>query len=133
MKKLLLLSIPLFTLISCGAAYNIQSTVNSNQWYAVEMRPSQIKYNGLVFYKKQLNDKEYIAVFYDESLSDDGRYYNNKLWESYGWTMGDKMTASAYASKPRASTLHINLKSGVAVYINPAIKFSVFRATKNSY
>lgn len=133
MKKLLLLLISLITLIGCGAASNIESTANSNQWYAVDMKPSQIKYNGEIFYTKKLNDKEYIVVFYDGSLTDDARHYQNKLWESYGWTIGDKMTASAYASKPRIGALHISIKRGVAVYINPKDEFSVYRVTKKVY
>ena len=134
MKKLiLLLFIPLVSFLGCASAFNIQSTVNSNQWYAVEMRPSQIKYNGDYFYTKKLNDKEYIAVYYDESLEEDNRYYNNKLWESYGWTMGsENMTASAYASSPRSSTLHINVKRGVAVYLSPETKFSVYRVMRTT-
>ncbi len=131
MKKLTSLFL-LLVFLGCAAAFDIQSTANSNQWYPVEMRPSQIKYNGDYFYTKKLNDNEYIAVYYDESLREDGRYYNNKLWESYGWTMGEMMTASAYASKPRLSTLHISVKRGVAVYLNPASEFSVYRVVRAS-
>ena len=110
MKKLLLLLI-IITLNSCGSASRLQGSATSNNWYAVEMKPSQITYNGNTIYSKRLNDNEYIIVYYDESLEDDARYYQNKLWESYGWTIGDKMTASAYASKPRVSTLHISIKN----------------------
>ncbi len=131
MKKLISLFL-LLTFLGCATAFDIQSTVNSNQWYAVEMRPSQIKYNGDYFYTKKLNDNEYIAVYYDESLSEDGRYYNNKLWESYGWIMGEMMTASVYARQPRLSTLHISVKRGVAVYLNPASEFSVYRVVRTS-
>jgi hypothetical protein len=133
MKRLLLLLIPLISLIGCGAASNINSTANSNLWYAVEMRPSQIKYNGEVFYTKELNDKEYIVVFKDSYLDDDARYYQNKLWESYGWTIGEKMTASAYASRPKIGALHISIKRGVAVYINPNDEFSIYRVSKKNY
>ena len=131
MKKLLTLLI-IATFLSCGVAGSLQGSATSYAWYPVEMRPSQIKYNGDYFYTKKINSTEYIAVYYDESLIEDGRYYNNKLWESYGWTIGDKMTASAYASKPRLSALHISVKRGVAVYLNPASEFSVYRVVRTS-
>ena len=134
MKKLiLLLSIPLLTFLGCASAFNLESTVNSKQWYPVELRPSQIKYNGDYFYTKKLYNDEYVAVYYDESITEDAEFYNNKLWESYGWTMGaETMTASAYASSPKSSTLHINVKSGVAVYLSPDTKFSVYRVIRTT-
>jgi hypothetical protein len=127
MKKLLFLLVFIPLMFGCGSAASIQGSATSNNWYAVEMKPSQITYNGNTIYSKRLNDNEYIIVYYDESLEDDARYYQNKLWESYGWTIGDKMTASAYASKPRVSTLYISVKRGVAVYLNPESEFSVYR------
>lgn len=136
MKKylLLLLFIPFaFTLNGCGSAASIQGSATSGNWYAVEMRPSQVTYNGDVIYSKKLNESEYIEVYYDESLESDDRYYSNKLWESYGWTIGDKMTASAYAGKPRSSALHISVKRGVAIYMNPASEFSIFKVVKKRY
>ena len=135
MRKLLflLVFIPFALLLnSCGSAASIQGSATSNSWHGVEMKPSQIKYNGDTFYTKKLNDNEYIAVYYDESLEDDARYYNNKLWESYGWTIGDKMTASGYASRPRVSTLHISVKRGVAMYLNPSSEFAVFKVVKTN-
>ena len=133
MKKLiLLLFIPLVSFLGCGAAGSLQGSAMSSAWYPVEMRPSQIKYNGDYFYTKKIKDDEYIAVYYDESLDADGRYYNNKLWESYGWTMGDKMTASAYASSPRSSALHISVKRGVAVYLSPDNKYSIYKVVKTT-
>jgi hypothetical protein len=133
MKKLiLLLFIPLLTFLGCGVAGSLQGSANSSNWYPVEMRPSQIKYNGDYFYTKKINKTEYIVVYYDESLDADDRYYNNKLWESYGWTIGDKMTASQYASSPRSSTLHISVKRGVAVYLNPESQFAVFRVVRTT-
>ena len=32
----------------------------------------------------------------------------------------------------RSSTLHINVKSGVAVYLNPATQFSVYRVVRTT-
>ena len=131
MKKLiLLLFIPLLMFLGCGSASSLLGSTTSNNWYAVEMRPSQITYSGDVIYRKDLNKNEYIIVYYDDALEDDARYYNNKLWESYGWTIGDKMTASAYAGRPCNSCLHISIKRGVAVYKNPKSEFSVFRVVK---
>jgi len=134
MKKLLLLLVPIALILnSCGSASSIQGSAQSGNWYAVEMKPSQITYNGSVIYSKKLNENQYIEVYYDESLESDDRYYSNKLWESYGWTIGDKMTASAYAGKPRSSALHISVKRGVAIYMNPASEFSIFKVVKKSY
>ena len=133
MKNLLILFASITILISCGSAASLQGSATSGNWYAVEMRPSQITYNGDVIYSKKLNETEYIEVYYDESLEDDARYYNNKLWESYGWTIGDKMTASGYAMSPRSSALHISVKRGVAIYKNPASEFSVFKVVKKRY
>tara|TARA_B110000003_G_scaffold238722_1_gene244454 strand:+ start:224 stop:631 length:408 start_codon:yes stop_codon:yes gene_type:complete len=130
MKKFILLLV-LTSFVSCGSASSIQGSATYNSWYAVEMKPSQITYNGNTIYSKKLNDTYYVIVYYDESLEDDARYYHNKLWESYGWTIGsDKMTASGYANKPKVSSLHISVKRGVAIYSNPAGEFSIFRVVK---
>ena len=126
-KLLVLLFLPL--MIGCGVTYNLKNTVNSNSWYPVELRPSQISTNGEVFYVERLNDSEYIDIYFDDELFEDGTYYYNQLFSSYGWTRGggNIITASQFASRPSHSTLHISIKRGIAIYIYPDQEFQVFK------
>lgn len=125
-KLLLLLFIPLLS--GCGAALSIKQTVNGNGWYPVSMRPSQISLNGDAIYANELNDNEFIEVYFDDSLVIDGAYYYNQLLASYGWTPtgGGKIVASQYSTLPSFSTLHISIKRGVAIYIYPDEGYDIF-------
>jgi hypothetical protein len=131
MKKILIL-FSLFFIVSCGVTYNIQGTVNNYTWFPVNMKPSQVDLNGAVFYTADLKNNESVSVYNDDALHQDGNYYRNELWKSYGWTVGtgSRATASAYASAPSNSTLYISIKRGVAIYIYPDGKFQVFKAEK---
>ena len=135
MRKMLVLlfAIALTGNSSCGVASNIQKTVKSNKWFGVNMKPSDVDTTGSVFYSATLKNGEMISVYYDDELYEDGTYYRNQLWESYGWTMGvgQFATASSYAVKPSQSTLHISIKRGVAIYIFPDSEFRIFRVSKN--
>ena len=125
-KLLLLLFIPLLS--GCGAALSIKQTVNGNGWYPVSMRPSQISLNGDGFYANELNDNEFIEVYFDDSLVIDGAYYYHQLLASYGWTptSGGKIVASQYSTLPSRSTLHISVKRGVAIYLYPDEVYDIF-------
>lgn len=94
------------------------------------MKPSQVNDGGAVFYSQTLKNGEIVSVYYDDALIEDGNYYRNQLWESFGWTVGtySQATASAYASKPSNSSLYISVKRGVALYIYPDGKFQVYKA-----
>ena len=135
MKKVfvLLFAIALTGNSSCGVAANLQNTVKSNKWFGVNMKPSDVDTTGSVFYSATLKNGEMISVYADAELVEDGGYYRNQLWESYGWTMGvgQFATASSYAVKPSQSTLHISIKRGVAIYIYPDSTFQIFKVIKN--
>ena len=53
-------------------------------------------------------------------------------YKEHNLRMGDKMTASAYASSPRSSALHISVKRGVAVYLSPDNKYSIYKVVKTT-
>ena len=132
MKKILYFFL-LALFLACGSASTLLKSATTSNWYGVELRPSQVLTNGDNFYTRPLNNKEneYITVFYDTSLYQDGTYYYNQLWASYGWNRnGDILTASQYAVKPNNSTLHISVKRGVAIYIYPDGEFRVFRVLR---
>lgn len=125
-KLLLLILIPLLS--GCGTAISIKQTVNGNAWYPVNMRPSQISLNGYTFFTKEINDNEFIEVYFDDELLVDAAYYYNQLLASYGWTPvgGGKIVASQYSTLPSQSTLHISIKRGVAIYLYPDEGYDVF-------
>tara|TARA_R100001480_G_C4602651_1_gene163417 strand:+ start:61 stop:468 length:408 start_codon:yes stop_codon:yes gene_type:complete len=135
MKKafVLLFAIALTGNISCGVAFKLDKTVKSNRWFAVEMKPSQVKTDGSIFYSATLDNNETVSVYADAELVEDGGYYRNQLWASYGWTVGSSeiATASAYAEQPQLSTLFISIKRGVAIYIYPDSTFQIFKVIKN--
>ena len=81
MKKILYLFL-FTTLLGCGVASNLQSSSKGNGWYPVNMKPSQVETDGSVFYSQKLDDSEYIEVYYDTSLYEDGAYYYNQLMAS---------------------------------------------------
>lgn len=144
MKKiLLLLFVSLFTFSSCGTALSLKGSDDTSKWYRyqVGMKPSQLSSNGSVFYRAQINNDEYIEVYYDKSLSADATYYYNQLLQQYGWTRnGDAWSASQsdirpssvsqYSIRPSRSVLHISVKRGVAVYIYPDSFFRVFKVAR---
>ena len=132
MKKLvLLLFISILTFSSCGSSSSLKGSANTWNWYGVGMRPSQLSSDGSVFYRAQVDDEEYIEVYFDKSLSTDATYYYNQLWQQYGWSRnGDTWSASQYANRPNSAVLHISVKRGVAVYIYPESKFRVFRVVR---
>jgi hypothetical protein len=134
MKKLLYFFL-FATLLGCGVASNLQSSAKGSGWYPVNMKPSQVETDGSVFYSQKLDETEYIEVYYDSSLYEDGAYYYNQLMASYGWTPsgGGIMIASAYASKPSYSALHISVKRGVAIYMYPDTEYRVFRVARRLY
>ena len=122
----LILLFPLLT--SCAAAFNINQTVNGDSWYPVNLRPSQITLDGSKIYSNQISENGFIEVYYDDALDVDGEYYYNQLYESYGWTSasGGEFIGSSYSAIPSRSTLHISIKRGVAIYLYPDARFSVF-------
>lgn len=122
----LILLFPLLT--SCAAAFNINQTVNGDSWYPVNLRPSQITLDGSKIYSNQLSENEIIEVYYDDVLAIDGEYYYNQLYKSYGWTTasGGEFIGSPYSAIPSRGTLHISIKRGVAIYLYPDARFSVF-------
>ena len=133
MKKILYFFL-FATLLGCGVASNLQSSAKGSGWYPVNMKPSQVKTDGSVFYSQKVDDTEYIEVYYDSSLYVDGTYYYNQLYSSYGWSRsGNIQTASAYASRPSYATLHISVKRGVAIYLYPDGEFRVFRVARKLY
>ena len=132
MKKLFLLFV-LVSLSSCGIAMNLDRTAKNMNWFPIDMKPSQVKDSGEVFYTADLKNGESLSIYFDDDVYNDSNYYRNQLWESYGWTVGidSQATASAYASAPSNSTLYISIKRGVAIYIYPEGTWQIFKAHKH--
>tara|TARA_B100001939_G_scaffold321580_1_gene311300 strand:- start:4080 stop:4487 length:408 start_codon:yes stop_codon:yes gene_type:complete len=124
------------TLLGCGVASSLQGSSISNNWYPVDMKPSEYKIDGSIIYTSKLNNanNEYVEVYYDSSLQKDATYYYNELWSSYGWSRhGDDFSCTGCSSNPKVSTLHISVKRGVAIYLDETGKFSLFRVEKKQY
>lgn len=130
-KQIIIFLIPLLTFLSCYAASSLSGSLTSSFFYPVNMRPSQVKSNGSVFYTQKMNDSEYIEVYYDSDLSTDATYYYNQLMASYGWTRnGNSFSAPVGNERPSYGTLHISVKRGVAVYMYPEGEFRVFKVKR---
>jgi hypothetical protein len=131
MRRLLCLII-VVVFIGCGPTSNLRTTSTSLKWHPLDMRPSQIKRDGSIFYTTRLNNTEGISIYRDESLNDDETYYYNQLMESFGWTRdGDGFRASKLeAINPSRGILYISVRRGVAVYLYPDNTFAVYKVIR---
>ena len=118
-----------FTLDLFGIPYQVDFNEKTNKWLWVDMLPSQVKTDGDVIFKGTLKKGGYFNVYLDQSLLNDGTYYYNQLFKSYGWTRmgGGIQQASIYAKRPKLGALHISVKRGVAIYMYPDSEWQIFR------
>ena len=117
--------------MGCATTSNLRTTSTSLKWYPLDMRPSQIKRDGSIFYTTRLNNTEGISIYRDESLNDDETYYYNQLMESFGWTRdGDGFKGSHEAINPSRGILYVSIRRGVAVYLYPDNTFAVYKVIR---
>ena len=127
MKKAIILML-LATLASC-TYIGPPSSITSDKWLEVEMRPSVITYDGEIFYATYLSGGR-IGVYYDSTVSEDGSFYYHRLMQDYGWFENTKGGWSANESykRTRAGYIYINPAKRAAVYFNPSTdKYSAFK------
>jgi hypothetical protein len=106
-------------------------TRHSDKWSKHELRPSQITYDGSVFFSDNLVDGTRFGVFYDSTVNEDAGVYYHRLIKDFGWySDGDgKLTGSVYTTiRYEMGYIYVNPKRRVAVYFNPTSdKYSAYK------
>ena len=133
-KHLILFAILATFLISCDI-YNSMLLTNSaaitgktEKWVEYELIPSDITYNGEVFFERDLIDGSTLSVFWDTKVGMNSEFFYSLLWQDLGWYSDDgKWKSSGNALRPKASRLYLNPKRRVAVYLDINKQYSSFK------
>jgi len=136
--NILIISILTFTFFSCGSASHYV-TKDSDRWAEYELRPSQIKYDGEIFYNGKLNDGTVISVLYDKKVNDDAYFYYNKMMNDFNWYKNSEGGWSGKsgdyfgnARRQKNGHLYVNPIRKVALYFDPEDgDFTAFKVTFN--
>lgn len=122
---ILLFSLSTIGLNSCASF----ATATTNKWLAYELLPSKILRNGEVFFEGKLSDGSTFSVFQDDKIDIDQYYYNNLLYQDFGWRSkdADTWTGSAYNRRPKLGRIYINPRRQVAIYYYPKGTFAAFK------
>ncbi|ANW96166.1 hypothetical protein AXE80_07700 [Wenyingzhuangia fucanilytica] len=134
--NILIISILIITFYSCGSASHYV-TKNSNRWAEFELRPSQIKYDGKIFYYSKLNDDTLFGISYDNKVNDDSYFYYNKMMLDFNWYKNSEGNWSGKsgdyfgnARRLKNGHLYVNPVRKVALYFEPKDgKFTAFKVT----
>jgi hypothetical protein len=130
MKRNINIVIVLFITVAfsnCVSTFNV--TKDSDGWSKHELRPSQIKTDGSVFFGASLVDKTRFGVYYDKTIAGDGDFYYNRLMQDLGWHKNTEGGWSGeYATRIEYGYIYVNPKKRVGVYFNP--KFNKYTAYK---
>ena len=128
MKKLLPFFL-CFVFVGCGSLKTFRkASLNSNVWIGEPIRNSEIKYNGDLFFFRQLSDGTQIALRYDQQTETDSGFVYTTMMQNFGWTFnGDGWNGSIYSRNYQLGHMYVNLKKRMVLHIDYANEYKAFK------
>ncbi|MAJ31308.1 MAG: hypothetical protein CMC18_01450 [Flavobacteriaceae bacterium] len=129
MKKLLSF-ILCFVFFGCGSFKTFRkASLNSNVWIGEPIRNSEIKYNGDLFFFRQLSDDTQIALYYEEQIENDSGLVYTTMMQNFGWTFnGDGWSGNGvYMRNHKLGHMYVNLKKRMALHIDYANEYKAYK------